>query len=118
MRRIVVHMLRHHMELMSIRVLFLVLLFSPISLSAEAFGENPAFCLGFVRALPKADIEDIARSEPGLRRIFAARGPKDSTDERSFEEWGQIGAEAAKDQNDTHYPVLKSRCQQMILKNR
>lgn len=62
---------------------------------AAELSDNPAFCFGYLSAKTPALYRQLAPKETAIRTRFARAGPKDSTDERDFDDWRRFGAQTA-----------------------
>jgi len=95
------------------RFMFLLCLcgFSPAA--ADTLSGNPAFCYGFLSALSLADAERLDERLPQIIALHATAGPKDSTDERNFNDWQLIGRETAADRADAKNPARLKNCRRL-----
>ncbi len=94
---------------------FIVLIFFSIPAAAAGeFSENPAFCFGFISAQSKKEADALRHHKPHIRSLFAKFGPKDSTDERGFEEWEEIGRDVAFDRIDGSHVTLLGDCKKLL----
>jgi len=91
-----------------------ILCISASAATADALTDNPAFCFGFLSAQSAPAALALRPQEHIVRALFASTGPKDSTDERDFEDWRRIGRNAAADQVDHLYVSRLEACRQLF----
>ena len=94
--------------------LFALILFSIPPAAADGLAENPAFCFGFISALSQKETDALWHRKPHIRSLFAKIGPKDSTDERGFNDWERIGREIASDRGSKRRATLQEQCRQLL----
>lgn len=76
--------------------------------------DNPAFCFGFLAALAPAQAGNLAARQADIVALFAKAGPKDSTDERGFDDWQRIGRAAAADSGGTDNRSTATACGRLL----
>ncbi len=82
---------------------------------ADGLGANPAFCFGYLEARAPALSAALEPEKPAIEALFARRGPKDSTDERGFEDWRRIGRVSAADTATSTDPArLTTDCARLL----
>ena len=67
--------------------------------ASEKLTDNPAFCFGYLSAQSQKQSDILLKRKMSIRTLFAKRGPKDSTDERGFDDWEKVGRDAAANPN-------------------
>lgn len=82
--------------------------------AADGPADNPAFCFGYLAAQPGTDADALRRRKAEIRSLFAKIGPRDSTDERRFEDWERIGRDRAADSGDTRRGALRDGCTRLL----
>jgi len=80
---------------------------------SDTLADNPAFCFGFLSAWSSADAERLDERLSQIIALHARTGPKDSTDERDFDDWQMIGQEAAADRTDAKNPARLKNCRRL-----
>jgi len=87
--------------------------------ASEKLNDNPAFCFGFLSAQSQeqatsSNRDALSQREAQIHALFAKQGPKDSTDERGFDDWEKIGRDAATQQNDKQHNRLLKKCRRLL----
>jgi len=82
--------------------------------AGDGLADNPAFCFGFLEAQPGADAGALGRREADVRSLFAKIGPRDSTDERGFEDWARMGRAMASEGDAARRGALKEGCTRLL----
>ena len=81
---------------------------------AAGLAENPALCFGFISAQSPKETDALGRHEKRIRALFGKSGPKDSTDERGFDEWQKIGRTMASERNDKKHATVLDNCRRLL----
>lgn len=92
----------------------MLILFSPPAAAADGLGDNPAFCFGFLSAQSEKETSALWPRKPQIRSLFAKFGPKDSTDERGFDDWEKVGRDITSDRKDKRYVPLLENCKRFL----
>ena len=98
--------------------LIILILFSISPAQAGGLVENSAFYFGFLSAQSERETDELGRRNQHIRSQFAKFGPKDSTDERGFDDWVIVGRETAYDRDDKRYATLLTDCRRLLERGR
>jgi len=91
-----------------------LILFTITPAPAAGLADNPAFCFGFISAQSRQVTDAQRLSKPHIRSLFAKFGPKDSTDERGFDDWEKIGRDIASNQADKRHAIFLENCRRLL----
>lgn len=72
-------------------ILTLLLLGGSTFARAYEHYDNPAYCFGFLKAKAENSAAPLIWTKKNAQNLFGKAGPKDSTDERNFNDWVKIG---------------------------
>ena len=81
--------------------------------AADGLGDNPAFCFGYLETRSPALAAALQGRRTEIEALFARAGPKDSTDERGFDDWRRIGRGTAKSGASDHARVAAA-CRRLL----
>jgi len=81
---------------------------------AQRLDGNPAFCVDLLKAYATAEKQNLTLDERGARVLYSKIGPKDSTDEREFDDWLQIGREAGVEIRAGGYDTQVRNCLRLL----
>ena len=82
--------------------------------ATEKLTDNPAFCFGLLTTQSKQQADALSNRKSEIRALFAQQGPKDSTDERSFDDWERVGRETASHRDDKSHADVFVNCRRLL----
>ena len=92
----------------------IALIFLGIAAAADGLADNPALCFGLLSAQSQQETDALRRRKSQVRVMFAKFGPKDSTDERGFDDWQRVGREIAADRGEVRRALLLENCRRLL----